>query len=409
MAVLEVSISHRHADMKILLMAGEVSGDYQASFLAEELRAAAPDAGIFGTGGSHMRRAGVEIVHETAHMSSVGFLEPIRHVLPLHGIYRDMLSLVRRQKPDVAVLVDNQGFNLAVAKVLRRIGVPVIFYFPPQIWVGPSLFARTVGEVSRLVISAFPLEAQIYRERYGANAVSYGHPLLDIVKPEQDPDAALREAGLDPLRPVIGLMPGSRTQEVKELGRAMVEAAAIIAARRPGTQFVLPVAADHVRGRIQSTIREHGRGADIRLIDRDVYACLSRCELVMVCSGTATLELSLLGVPMVPAYRLDPVSHWVARKLSITPFVAMPNVLLGEMAVAEIIQYKITGENFAERALDLLERPGYAAEVRAKLARIPDYLGDRGAVRRAAARILDELRDMKSSGGGAVAGRLASA
>ena len=107
--------------MKILLMAGEVSGDYQASFLAEALRSAMPSLRIFGTGGRHMRRAGVEIVHETAHMSSVGFFEPIRHVLPLHGIYRDMLSLVKREKPDVAVLVDNQGFNLAVAKVLHRI------------------------------------------------------------------------------------------------------------------------------------------------------------------------------------------------------------------------------------------------------------------------------------------------
>ena len=338
-----------------------------------------------------MRGAGVEIFHETAHMSSVGFLEPIRHLLPLHGIYRDMVPLVEREKPDLAVLVDNQGFNLAVARVLRRIGVPVVFYFPPQIWVGPSLFARTVAKVSRLVISAFPLEAQIYRERYGANAVSFGHPLLDIVKPGKNPETALLEAGLDPARPVIGLMPGSRTQEVKELGRAMVEAAQIIAERRPGMQFVLPLAAPHVRGEIERTIREFGARADIRIIEQDIYACLSRCELVMVCSGTATLELSLLGMPMVAGYRLDPVSHWFARKLSITPYVAMPNVLLGEMAVPEIMQYRITGRNFADRAMEMLERPGCAEEVRRKLARIPSHLGALGAVGRAAARILDEV------------------
>lgn len=376
--------------MKIMLMAGEVSGDYQASFLAEAFRSSMPSLRIFGTGGHHMRRAGVEIIHETAHMSSVGFLEPIRHILPLHGIYRDMVSLVEREKPDIAVLVDNQGFNLAVAKVLRRIGVPVIFYFPPQIWVGPSLFARSVAKVSRLVISAFPLEARIYRERYGANAVSFGHPLLDIVKSEQDPEAALREVGLDPARPVVGLMPGSRTQEVKELGRAMIEAAEIIAAQRPEMQFVLPLAAPHVRGQIEKTIRECGARADIRIIERDIYACLSCCELVMVCSGTATLELSLLGVPMVAAYRLDPLSHWIARKLSITPYVAMPNVLLGEMAVPEVIQYKITGRNFADRARDILEKPGFAEGMRRKLSRIPSHLGDKAAVGRAAVRILEE-------------------
>jgi len=376
--------------MKILLMAGEVSGDYQASFLARELQRLSPGLRLFGTGGEHMRRAGVDIVHETAHMSSVGFLEPVRHVLPLQGIYRSMLSLVRRERPALAVLVDNQGFNLAVAKVLRRIGVPVVFYFPPQIWVGPSLFAGTVAKVSRLVISAFPLEAQIYRDRYGAKAVSFGHPLLDIVKPEREPLTALREAGLDPDRPVVGLMPGSRIQEVRELGRAMVDAAAIIAAQRPDTQFVLPLAAPHLREQIASLTARSSAAARIHAIDRDVYAVLSRCELVMVCSGTATLELSLLGVPMVAAYRLDPVSHWVARKLSITPYVAMPNVLLDDWAVPEIIQYKITGRNFADRALELMDNPPRADEVRRKLSQIPSHLGSRGAVARAAACILEE-------------------
>jgi lipid-A-disaccharide synthase len=376
--------------MKILLMAGEVSGDYQASFLARALLERDSSLQISGTGGEHMKRAGVRLLHETVHLSSVGFLEPLRHLLPLRGVYRDVTRVVREERPDLAILVDNQGFNLAVAKVLRSLAVPVVFYFPPQIWVGPFLFARSVARNSKLVISAFPLEAEIYREKYGANAVSFGHPLVDIAKPADDPDALLRRHGLDPANPVVGLMPGSRPQEVKILAPPMLEAAKILRDRHHSLQFVLPVAAGHVKNLLESQLRESGMHGVVRLIEDDTYTLLSRCEVVLACSGTATLELSLLGVPSVVAYRLDPVSHWVARKLSITPYVAMPNVLLNDMVVPEIIQYRIDGEHFASHALAILDQPQLSLHMREKLAEVAGHLGSGGAVARAADRILEE-------------------
>ena len=379
--------------MKILLMAGEVSGDYQASFLARALLEREPLLRISGTGGEHMRKAGVRLLHETVHLSSVGFLDPLRHVLPLRGVYRDVTRVVRGERPDLAVLVDNQGFNLAVAKVLRSLSVPVVFYFPPQIWVGPRLFARSVARNSRLVISAFPLEAEIYRGKYGANAISYGHPLLDIAKPTADSEESLRVLGLDPAKPIVGIMPGSRPQEVKILAGPMLEGARLIKSRYPSMQFVLPVAAGHVKALIESEIRAAGLENDVRLIEGDAYSPLSRCEVALACSGTATLELSLLGVPSVVAYRLDPFSHWVARKLSITPYVAMPNVLLGDMVVPEIIQYRIDGRHFADHALEILGKPGTASRLREKLAEIPRHLGPAGAVASAADRILHEVRN----------------
>jgi len=373
-------------------MAGEVSGDYQASFLVRALRHLDGSLDISGTGGAHMKREGVRLLHETVHLSTVGFLEPVRHFLPLRGVYRDVTRVVREERPDLVVLVDNQGFNLAVAKVLKSLSVPAVFYFPPQIWVGPSLFARSVARHSRLVISAFPVESEIYRSKYGANAVSFGHPLLDIAKPSGDRDAALRAAGLDPTLPVIGLMPGSRPQEVKILALPMLEAARILKARHPSLQFVMPVAAEHVRPVLEEALAEAGMRGEVRMIESPAYGPLSRCEVVLACSGTATLELALLGVPSIVAYRLDPVSHWVARKLSITPYVAMPNVLLGGMVVPEIIQYKIDGAHFAAKALEFLEQPSRAREVRERLAEIPAHLGAPGAVSRAAERILEEAR-----------------
>ena len=376
--------------MKILLMAGEVSGDYQASFLARALLERDPSLKISGTGGAHMKRAGVRLLHETVHLSSVGFLEPLRHLLPLRGVYRDVTRVVREERPDLAVLVDNQGFNLAVAKVLRSLAVPVVFYFPPQIWVGPFLFARFVARNSSLVISAFPLEAEIYREKYGANAVSFGHPLLDIAKPSDEPDAVLRAIGLDPAKPIVGLMPGSRPQEVRILARPMLEAAKALRVRHPSMQFVLPVAAGHLRALIEAEVRAAGLDESLRLIDGNAYTPLSRCEVVLACSGTATLELSLLGVPSVVAYRLDPVSHWVARKLSITPYVAITNVLLKDMVVPEIIQYRIDSGHFAARALEILEQPRHARLLRERLSELPAHLGSGGAVGRAADRILEE-------------------
>lgn len=377
--------------MKLLMMAGEVSGDYQASFLARALQSKVPGIELFGTGGVHMRRAGVDLRHDTDHLSSVGFLEPMRHLLPLRGVYRDMTRLVRRERPDLAILVDNQGFNLAIGRVLHSLGVPVVFYFPPQIWVGAVFFARSVAKVSRLVISAFPREAEIYRTNFGANAVSYGHPLLDIVKPESDPEDALRRAGLDPSLPVIGLMPGSRRQEVKELACVMVEAARIIKRRHPAMQFVLPLAAEHVRPMIREVLESSGMSREIVLLEQDRYACLSRCELVVTCSGTATLELSLLQAPMVAVYRLDPVSHWFARRLSMTPYVAMPNVLAGEIVVPEIMQHRLTPEHFADSALSLLDRPDHVRQMRRRLADIPGHLGQSGAVDRTADRIIREV------------------
>lgn len=373
-------------------MAGEVSGDYQASFLARALREREPSVEISGTGGAHMKRAGVRVSHETVHLSSVGFLEPVRHILPLRGIYRDVTRVVREERPDVAVLVDNQGFNLAVAKILRSLSVPVIFYFPPQIWVGPFLFARSVARNSCLVISAFPLEAEIYRRKYGANAISFGHPLLDVAKPSGDADAALRDLGLDPAKPLVGLMPGSRPQEVKILARPMLDAARMLSAENPSLQFVLPVAAEHVRALLEKEVACASLERKVRLVQGSAYTPLSRCEVVLACSGTATLELSLLGVPSVVAYRLDPASHWLARKLSITPYVAMPNVLLGDMVVPEIIQYRITGEHFAARAKEILEQPARARQIRERLAEIPRHLGAPGGVGRAADRILEEAR-----------------
>lgn len=375
--------------MKILMMAGEVSGDYQGSFLARALRVRDPEIGLFGTGGRHMRNAGVELCHETTHMSSVGLLEPVRHLLPLQGVYRDIRRLVRERRPDLAVLIDNQGFNLAVGRALRAMGVPVVYYFPPQIWVAGFLFARSVGRISDLVISAFPREADIYRERYGADAVCYGHPLLDIVRSESDGSEALCRCGLDPGRPLMGLMPGSRVQEINELGKAMLEAAGIIRGRHPSMQFILPVAAEHSRRQLEPMLQRSGLADCVKFVDAGSYSCLGRCELVLTCSGTATLELALLEVPMVVAYRLDPFSHWVARRLAMTPYAAMPNVLLEDLVVPEIIQHRVTGEHFAERALALLGDPERLREMRRRLAEVKNHLGRRGAVDRAAERILE--------------------
>lgn len=381
--------------MKILMMAGEVSGDYQASFLARALWKRRSDIEIFGTGGRHMRAAGVELIHETSHLSSVGLFEPIRHLVPLRGIYRSVGRVLRERRPDLAVLVDNQGFNLAVAKVLRRHRIETIFYFPPQIWVAAPLFARSVARLSRLVISAFPREAEIYRSRYGANAVSYGHPLLDIVVPSLAPQDAIRRAGLDPARPVIGLMPGSRDQEVRELGPAMADAYALIRKANPGVQCVIPVAADHVRPQLEEIAKRVDHDGDVALVDSGAYSCLRACEFVLTCSGTATLELSLLGVPMVVAYPLDLFSQWVARRLAMTDYAAMPNILLGEAAVPEVVRPRITGEQLAERAFGLLRDPNNLKSIRTKLSRVPSHLGGHGAVSRSADRVLEEAAALR--------------
>ncbi|MBI1807837.1 MAG: hypothetical protein HYR76_12385, partial [Ignavibacteria bacterium] len=280
----------RSDHLKIFFAAGEVSGDRQAAYLAHAILSQNPNVELFGSGGEKMREAGIDIRIQTSHLGSVGFQESIQYLRPLRAILSQLRAMLRAESPDLAVLVDNEGFNGLLAKFLYNVGIPFIYYFPPKVWLWGEWRAKAIAKRATAVIPAFPAEQEIYR-REGARVHWFGHPLLDIVKTEGNPDTVLSHEGLDPNRPLLAIMPGSRFQELQELTAAMLGAARIIKEQIPRVQIILPLAAPHLLPALEVEIARAGMTDRVTIINKHVYTCLSRCQVVLLSSGTATVEV----------------------------------------------------------------------------------------------------------------------
>lgn len=380
---------------RVFLSAGEISGDFQASHLARAILEQSPDAQLYGCGGERMRAAGVDVRLQTAQLGYVGLQESLRFQRPIRAAQRQIESLLRNEPPDLAVLVDGERFNDFLTGFLHREGIPFIYYFVPQVWFWGRWRTRRIARRASLVIPAFPAELEIFR-RKGAHTEWLGHPLLDIVRPAADGDSVLTELGLNPSRPMIALMPGSRWQEIENFAPVLFDAARQLKQRRPELQFVLPLAARHLLTRLKQLVGAAGLANEIQIISEHVYTCLSRCELVMLSSGTATLETALLGVPMIAFYRVHPATYLAAKALVKTRFIAMPNILLGDAVVPELIQSRFTSGRLFAEATSLLENPARAEAMRRKLAEIPALLGGRGVLDRAARVVLREAAARRS-------------
>lgn len=364
----------------------------QGSFLAQALLAREKALHLYGIGGPKMKAVGVDLRLDVTQFSTVGVVEAMRFMIPLRRSLRRIREMILADRPDAAILIDNHGFNLLLAKFLKKEKIPVIYYFPPQAWVASCVFARGIVRNSDLIISAFESEAVVYRQ-HGGRAVSLGHPLLDIVKPGPDPDAVLARLGLDLSRPLMALMPGSRQQELESLAGPMFGAAAIIKRRIPTMQFILPIAAAPLRSRLEAIQRACGCSEEIRYLDSDIYTCLSRCSLLLTSSGTATLEAALLGVPMVVAYRLNPITITLARLFSKANRIAMPNLLLEADVIPELMQRDVTPERLAAVALEILEDPARQEAMRKSFRQLPAILGEGGAIDRVADLVLKEISE----------------
>lgn len=384
--------------IKLLMAAGDVSGDRQAANLASALRRHHPGVVLFGAGGERMRAVGVDIRVHTTHLSSVGFQESLRYLWPQRRTLVQLRQLARAEQPDLAILVDNEGFNSALASALAAQGIPVVFYFPPQIWFWGEWRAPALARVAKLIITEFPSEAEMY-QRHGGRAVWFGHPLLDFVTPEGDYRRIFAALGLNAERSTMALLPGSRIQELERLTAPLLGAARIIKNRHPNLQLIMPLAATHLRPLLDRQLARAGMTREVTVLTDHVYTCLSRCTLALMASGTATLEAALLGVPMVVAYRVSPPTYWVGRCIIRADFIARPNILLNERVVPEFLQSEVTAERLATEALDILENDERASAMRDRLRTVRTMLGNGGAIDRAAAAILQEagVTDVKAS------------
>ena len=373
----------------LYLVAGDVSGDLNCGHLAAAIRRQAPDVRLLGAGGVGMREAGVRIGVETTHLSFVGIPGP-HLVATAYQLYRAVMNEIDAHRPDLVVLVDNEWTNLVLATLLRRRRVPVVFFFPPQVWLWGRWRLPSIVPLCRRVLSAFRPEAELYRAG-GADTVWIGHPLRDVVRVSEDPATALRAVGLDSERPVVALMPGSRVNEVRGLAVPMLAAARELSQRDPRLQFALPLASEGLREQVMQAVR--ASGVEVAVYRPRSYAVLSQARVVLQCSGTATLEVGLLGIPAVIAYRCSALEYAIGSRAIDVAYIGMPNILLGEMVQPEFFYRNVDAQHLAAEAWSLLHDEARRRAIRARLATLRDLLGPRGAFARGAQALLDLLPD----------------
>jgi lipid-A-disaccharide synthase len=358
----------------VLLSAGEASGDRHAADLFSALKQLVPGVRGIGMGGAAMRKAGVDLRCDSSGIGVIGLVEIARHYGEIRAALRLMQDIVREEKPDLLICVDYKEFNFRLAKAAKACGVPVLFYVSPQVWAWRPGRVKTYGRIVDHMAVIFPFEVPFY-EAYRVPVTYVGHPLAGKVKPTLNRKAAREKYGLSGNGPVIGLLPGSRANEIKRLFPVILEAAGRLAREFEGARFVLFQAPSVTDAALQDRLAECG--LDLRIIKGQDYDALHGCDAVITVSGTATLEVALLGVPMAIVYRLAPISYWLGRLLVRIPYIGLPNILAGRHIVREFIQHEATPENIAGEIGKILREPAYAAAIRRELHGVREKLGER--------------------------------
>ncbi|MDH4066265.1 MAG: lipid-A-disaccharide synthase [Acidobacteriota bacterium] len=373
-----------------MVSCGEPSGDLYAGALVRELRARDPQLQAFGLGGERLAGAGADLVADFRGLSVTGLTEALRVLPRSWSTYRRLLAAARERRPDVLVLIDYPDFNFRLMRAVKALGVPIVYYISPQLWAWRPGRMKTMQALVDRVLVIFPFEEAIYR-RAGVDVQFVGHPLVELAAPTAAPATLVREFGLDPSRPTVALLPGSRSNELTRLAPVLVAASRRIDAAMPGVQFVVARAphlsdaaftpfADAVTAppALRTTIVE-GRTDDV----------LSVCDVVLTASGTATVQTAIHGKPMVVLYKLSPVTYALGKPLAQVDMYAMVNLIAGRRIVRELIQDACTPKAVADEAVGLLADESRRHQMSDALADVMRALGGPGASGRAADAILD--------------------
>lgn len=371
--------------MRIALVAGEASGDTLGAALIEALRRRFPDAEFAGIAGPKMTAAGCVAWHGIDELSVMGLTEVISHLPRLLRLRRALRTRIGEWRPDVFIGVDNKEFNLGLAKLLKRDGFATVQYVSPQVWAWRPGRARTIGESVDLVLCLFPFEPAFYRE-YGVRAAFVGHPLADQIPLHVDKAAARASLCIAADARVLAVLPGSRPGEVEKLAEPFARAAELLAQRFPGLVCIAPMVTDDLRQRFATRCAAFAPTAAVRMLAGNARGALAAADVVLVASGTATLETALTQRPMVVAYRLGAITAFVLRTFGLVKVrhFSQPNLLAGEELVPEFFQEAASPENLAGALVRWLENPAAVANVAERFARIHETLRCDGAERAAA-------------------------
>ncbi|WP_288054253.1 lipid-A-disaccharide synthase [Methylobacter sp.] len=359
----------------VMFSAGESSGDQHAANMFLELRKYQPDINGIGMGGAKMAQAGVDIRYDSSTISVIGVVEVIKHYGEIRRALKLMQRILSDERPDLLVCVDYKEFNFKLARYAKQHGIKVLFYVGPQVWAWRPGRVKKYGKVIDMMAVIFPFETAYY-EAENVPVRYVGHPSADKVHAQYSKEEDLMRFGLGQRKTVIGLLPGSRANEIKRMLPVMLEAAGKIQIDFPEARFLLPQA-DSIS---DALLEEYLRQSPVKIttVKNQPYDVIQCCNVVMTTSGTATLEIALLTIPMVIAYKLSLVTYFLGRWLVKTPFIGLPNIIAGKRIVRELIQHEATSENLAAEINRILTDKAYADTMRGNLAQVKAQLGQGG-------------------------------
>jgi lipid-A-disaccharide synthase len=378
----------------LLIVTGEASGDLHGAELARALWKLDQSLHILGMGGQRMEKAGVTLVFDNRRLGVMGLVEVMKHWRWVAKSYRCIRAWLKKGAIDLLVLIDSPDFNLRIARVAQRQGIPVMYYIGPKIWAWRSGRVKTIAKRIQRMLVIFPFEEEIYHKA-NVSCKFVGHPLLDEMPQDLDPMRLRRQYGLDPSGIVIALLPGSRQQEIKRILPVMLAASNLIAKEVEGVNFMLPVAPSV---EWQSVERETSRWPlSIKLIPAEAPRILASADAAIVASGTATLEAALTGTPMVIVYKMAWLTYILARIFIRLRYIGLVNIVAGQCIAPELIQGAATGKTIANELMRLLKDKDLRKEMKKELAQIRHKIGPPGASLRAAEEVLTLLRKTEIS------------
>jgi lipid-A-disaccharide synthase len=351
---------------KIFISAGEASGEHYAAQLIPAIRKLSPDAEFFGLGGQRMEALGFRRIVRAEDVAVMGITEIIRHIPRIYGEYRKLKASIATERPDAAILIDFPDVNLSLARTLHDLGIPVIYFVSPQLWAWKKYRIHRVRRYVDRMLVIFPFEESFYRE-HGVKADFVGHPLAEMPLPSISRNEFADQYGIDPSKPWIGLLPGSRFKEIRLNLPEMIEAASQL---HEPYEFLLPFAPTLTPGHIdQVRTMLPSEGPRITLVN-DARAALHHARASVVASGTATVEAALIGNPFIVVYRVSKVTYSVARRVVKVPYVAMVNLIAGREVVPELIQSDFTAPNVVLHLQNLLHDEATRSRMQSDLAQV---------------------------------------
>lgn len=375
---------------KILIVAGEPSGDLHASNLVKDLRKLDPQLVFYGVGGERSKKAGVDIIFDISKLALVGVIEVIKNIFVVGKAFHAVTSRIDKDRPDLAILVDYPGFNLRLAKTLERKSVPVVYYISPQVWAWGADRIGIIKDCVKKILVFFKFEEELYK-KHGVNVEFVGHPLIETVRMGLSRNEAAKKFALASGRTTIAILPGSRRMEVANLLPVMARACQAMQKSGIEAQYLIAKHPELPLSLYQKALE--GTMINVRIVDGDTYNVLGVSDFAIVASGTATLEAAIIGTPLVVVYKTHILTAAIARFVARFKFLGLVNILAGREVAPEFLQEDATPEKIAAGVAGLLADDTKLARMRQELAAIKESLGGPGASSRAARTVYGVLKE----------------